>query len=469
MSTTPAPNPPASSPARSRRRLWVLALVLVAAGGTAGGWWWLRPRGPVPPAVPEAATGKVGEVLAAAREEVVSHPKSAAAWGHLGLALTAHGYDDRAADCYREAHRLDPADDRWAYMLGMFYQHESRDPAAAARHLEAALAARHPSAARQAAVRLRLAELYLSERRLADAERLFREQLGRTPADPRTRLGLGVTLLAADRPKEAVEFLTGATDGPFTTKQAATNLAAAYRLLGDTDAAARYERAAARLPDDAHPPDPFMAEAAALQVGKDDGYERVAELEKAGRFRDTIPILSRMAEDPADVRAAVALGQNLARSGDPEAAERVLRTACEKDPGNVQAVLLFGTMLFDLAEREPMNSDRKKRLYRESAAACQRAADLKPDLAMAHYCRGRAVRELGDLPAAVPYFRRAVECRPEVPMFQIGLLRALADAGLADEAHTRLPAAERVVPAGDPELTRLRDRLRGVGPPKSSP
>lgn len=466
MSTTPAPNPPAPPPARSRRRR-LLALALLAAAGAVGGWWWLRPRGPVPPAVPEAASGKVGEAIAAAREGVVSHPKSAAAWGHLGLVFTAHGYDDRAADCYREARRLDPADDRWAYMLGMCYQHESRDPTAAARHLEAALACRHPSAARQAAVRLRLAELYLSERRLPDAERLFREQLGRTPADPRTRLGLGVTLLAADRPREAVEFLTGATDDPSTGKQATTNLAAAARLLGDPDAAARYEREAARRPDDAVPPDPFMAEAAALRADKEDGYERVAELEKAGRFRDAIPILARMAEDPADVRAAVALGQNLSRAGDPEAAERVLRGACARAPENVKAALLFGTVLFDLADRETSDTDRKKRLYRESADACRRAADLKPDLALAHYCLGRAVQGLGDLAAAVPHFRRAVECRPEVPIFQLDLLRALVDAGLADEARTRLPAAERVVPADDPELARLRGRLRGATPKSS--
>ncbi|MDB5307857.1 MAG: Tetratricopeptide 2 repeat protein [Gemmataceae bacterium] len=466
MSTGPTESQPASPTARPRRRRLLLLALAAVAVGVAGGWW-LRTGGPAPPAVPEGVGADVGAAISAARGEVVADRTSAAAWGRLGLVFTAHGFDDRAADCYREAHRLDPTDDRWAYMLGLYNLHDGRDPAAAVGQLEAALACRHRTTAREGAIRLRLAELYLAERRLGDAERLFREHLERDPLDPRCRLGLGVTLLHAGRPAEAVESLKGATASPLTARQATTTLAAAARLIGDQDGAARYEQQAARLPEDLAPPDPFAADAAAARVDRQDGYEQVAALEQAGRLRETVPLLTRMAEDPADVRAAVTLGQTLSLLGELDAAERYLRAACARDPAHVRAALLLGTVLFDLARKETADGDRRTRLYRESADTCRRAVELKPDLAMAHFCRGKATQGLGDLPAAIPHFRRAVECRPEVPQFHLGLLQALADSGLTEEAAARLPAAERVIPADHPELILVRKRLGGGGKPDS--
>jgi tetratricopeptide (TPR) repeat protein len=390
---------------------------------------------------------------------VVANPKSAAAWGHLGLVFTAHGFDDQAAECFREAHRLDKADDRWPYMLGLYYLSDRRDPAAALGHLETALACEHRSARAESAVRLRLAELYLESSRLGDAERLFRLQLAQDPQDRRALVGLGVTLLTSDRPAEAVEFLSGAMESPFTRRKAATNLAVASRLLGDHVGAARHEQQAGRLPEDVPPPDPFTAEAAALQVDQRGGFEEVAALEKEGRIREAIPLLARMAEDPANVRAAVLLGQYLSLLGQHEAAEPYLRAACAREPENVQANLLLGTVLFDLAQAETADRDRKARLLRDSAEATGRAVKLNPTLGMAHFSRAMALQGLGDLPAALPHFRLAVDCRPETPQFQIGLLRALAASGLTEEANARLPAAERVVPADHPQLIDIRKKL----------
>lgn len=129
----------------------------------------------------------------------------------------------------------------------------------------------------------------------------------------------------------------------------------------------------------------------------------------------------------------------------------------------MQAALLLGTVLYDLAQAEP-DRDRKTRLLRDSAESSARAAKLNPNLGMAHFSRGMALRGLGELPAAVPHFRLAVECRPEVVQFQLGLLLALVDAGMTEEARTRLPIAERVVPADQPQLIEIRKRL-GAKPP----
>lgn len=465
----PTPLTPADSrtPPRAKprgRRVFVL-LVLVATVGL-GGWWWLRPRGPEPPAIPpEATRPEVVEAITAARKEVLAERKNAKAWGRLGLVFTAHGFDDQAAECFRAAHALDQADDRWPYLLGLYYQTDDRNPPLALRYFEAAFACRHRDAKDEDATRLRLAEMYLAERRLADAERLFREHLTREPREPRALVGLGVTLLAADRPRDAVEFLKGAADSPFTRRKATTTLAAASRLLGDHAAADEYEQLAAKLPEDAAPPDPFTEAAAVLKADAKGGFEEVAALEKEGRIREAVPILMNLAQDPANVRAAVLLGQYLSLLGQHADAEPYLRAACARDPQHVQAALLLGTVLFDLAQAEP-DSDRKTRLLRESAEAGARAAKLSPNLGMAHFSRGMALRGLGELPAAVPEFRVAVECRPEVAQFQLGLLLALVDNGMIEEARARLPAAERVIPADNPQLAAVRKRIETAKPSK---
>jgi tetratricopeptide (TPR) repeat protein len=399
--------------------------------------------------------------LTGARNGVVENPGSAAAWGRFGLFLTAHGFDDRATECYREAHRLDATDDRWPYMLGLYYLSDGRDPTAALKYLETALARPHRNARDAGAIRLRLAELYQSQLQLSDAEGLFREHLAQDPTDPRALVGLGETLLTANRPADAVEFLRRATNSPFTRRKATTGLALASQLLGNHDDVTRYDQQAARLSEDLPPPDPFAAAAAALRVDGRGGFEEALTLEKEGRNREAVALLVRMAEDPSDVRAAVALGQNLALLGEFAAAEPYLRRACAREPENVQAALLLGTVLYDLALRETANFDRKSQLLRDSADSAARALKLKPDLGMAHLCRGMALQQLGDRPTALEHFRRAVECRPEVPQTQLGLLQALVESGLLDEAKARLPVAERVIPAEHPQLADIRKRLAG--------
>ena len=456
-----------SSPPRPRgHRLWRLRLLLVANVVIVAvfAWWW-GGQGPEPPEVPEGIRDEVRAALTAARAEVVEHPRRAAAWGHLGLVFTAHGFDDQAAECYREAHRMDADDDRWPYLLGLYDLTDGRDPSAAIGYLEAALACPHRTVRGEDAIRLRLAEAYLTELRLDSAEQLFRNHLGRAPADPRGLVGLGQTLLAADRPADAVEFLRGATSSPFTRRKATASLGVAARLLKQDADAARYDEQAAKLPEDIPPTDPFAAEAAALRADGLGGYEEALALEKQGRIREAIPLLARLAEDPADVRAAVALGQDLSLLGEFAAAEPYLRAACERAPENAQAALLLGTVLFDLARAETRDPARKTRLLREAADSCGRAIQLKPDAGAAHLCRGAALQGLGDLPAALPHFRLAVECRPEVPLFHLGLLQALLDSEQWDEAASRLPAAERVVPADHPRLGEIRKQLAGRAPP----
>src|SRR5262245_38778395 len=122
MTSTIPPAEQGPAPPRRRRLVVVLLLALVLVGSAAvTAWWRTRSQAPVPPPVPEGLSPKVASALNVARKEAIENPRSGTAWGLLGLSFTAHGFDDQAAECFREAHRLDKDDDRWPYMLALYY------------------------------------------------------------------------------------------------------------------------------------------------------------------------------------------------------------------------------------------------------------------------------------------------------------------------------------------------------------
>ena len=99
----------------------MLALVLASAAVLAGGGYWFLWRTPdLPP--PEldltGAEPAVAQAIGKARAEVLKAPRSAAAWGRLGMLLRAHDYGAEANVCFARAEQLDAKDPRWPYLHG---------------------------------------------------------------------------------------------------------------------------------------------------------------------------------------------------------------------------------------------------------------------------------------------------------------------------------------------------------------
>src|SRR5262249_30843390 len=152
---------------------------------TAVGWGlWVRwpSRMPDPP-VPDLASAEpdVADAIEAARAPAAANPRSAAAWGHLGMVLHVHDYLPEAERCYAQAGKLDSIDPRWPYLEGLTQLHDPVNFGAGLGSLERAV----ELSGDLPAPRLRLGEALLEQGRLDEAERHFRHVLEREPTNAR--------------------------------------------------------------------------------------------------------------------------------------------------------------------------------------------------------------------------------------------------------------------------------------------
>jgi tetratricopeptide (TPR) repeat protein len=246
------------------------ALVAIPLGWFGWRWW----TTPVPPAISLAgADPAVREAIETARNEVKENPRSAAAWGQLGLVLRAHGYEDEADVCFGHAERFDPDDPRWPYLKGV--RLVFRDPGAALPFLRQAVDLCDRRDPTNPSPRLLLAETLLKQGQTEEAEEHFRRVLDQQPLNPRALFDLGVLAQNRHRWKTSIAFLKRAGTSPYTRQKACAKLAAIYQRLGNGKAAAEYSRRANQLPPDELWEDPYVSEYLELATGKQSRFVEV--------------------------------------------------------------------------------------------------------------------------------------------------------------------------------------------------
>jgi tetratricopeptide (TPR) repeat protein len=464
----PAEVPGQSSPPRgSRRRLFSLALVGTALAAIALGWFgWRWLTTPVPPDLSLAgADPAVREAIETARKEVKENPRSAEAWGQLGLVLRAHGYEDEADVCFGHAQRFDPDNPRWPYLKGV--RLVFRDPEAALPFLRQAVDLCDRRDPTNTSPRLLLAETLLKQGRTEEAGEHFRRVLDQQPENPRALFDLGVLAQSRHQWKASIGFLKRAATSPYTRQKACAKLAAIYQRLGSGKAAAKYSRRANQLPPDGLWEDPYVSEYLELAAGRQSRFVEVERLEAQGKNAAVTPILQDMVNDDPNDRSLVALGINLIKVQDFEGAERALRKAIHLTPGKIQAHYFLSVALFYQGERlwrAPRgNKDEALKLFRAAAARARKALDLKPDHAFANIYWGLSLQYLGRRAAAIKCFRTALRCRPEFvdPHLHLGV--ALAEAGQRAEALRHLKKAVKLAGAKDPRPSQALRRVRAKG------
>jgi tetratricopeptide (TPR) repeat protein len=450
MTTDTSKGEPPVAAKRSWR--WALgsgALLLLAAAGLAGwaAWWWSPSAPPDPPMPPDIQDAEVRHAIERARQNVLDKPRSADAWGHLGMTLLAHLFDRDADRCLAEAARLDPRDPRWLYVRGIIAL--KRDPEHALPLLRQAAASADSRPEGRSAMRLQYAEALLERQQLDEAAALFGEEITRDPGNPRAALGLGLVAVAKGNDGEAEAHLKTARAAEYARKKATAQLAALAGARGDSIAAAKYAKETAALPDDPPWPDPILDEIMEFRVGHRRWEREVDELERGKRYAEAAAIYLQQIKEHPTSRAYVGAGMNLARLRDYDQALPLLRKGVQLDDESAQAHYSLALTLFTRAELErqqsPESAEAKEWLL-EAVQEAQRTVQLKPDHADAYRFWGLSLKFLGESKAAVEPLRKAVACRPESFDLQLELGEALLDAGQEREAQTHLENAQRLQP-----------------------
>src|SRR6516225_1663151 len=140
----PAPDAVPPQAGRRRRRLFLVTLLGILLGIGAGFAYFyhhaaetLRAALPTwPPTDEQELDPLVAKAIDVERENVKSHPFTAATWGRLGMIYFAHSYEAEAASCFVQAEKLDPKEARWHYLHGVLLTRT--DMEAALREIERA-------------------------------------------------------------------------------------------------------------------------------------------------------------------------------------------------------------------------------------------------------------------------------------------------------------------------------------------
>jgi tetratricopeptide (TPR) repeat protein len=436
----------------------VALVVLVGVGS----WWgWRRFTRPEVPDIPlDGADPAIAAAVREAQEEVRQRPRSAEAWGRLGMVLCANQLQQWAGEPFAQAAAFAPRDERWPYLHGVAVG--TADPEAALPYLRRAAELCNSGEAHQTAAHLRLAEALLANGHNEEAADHFQKALSLSADHVCAHYGLGVLALARGDLARSKEHLLHCASSPLTRQRASVQLAALCKRLKDDRGADTHAEAARQAPADTPWPDPFLSECQAFAVGRKTLEKGYTALEQKGDSAGALRAARQLARDYPDARSYLTLGIILGRVGQYEESEWYLRKSLELQPRVAQAQYYLSLALFAQGEalgRQAGKKAESEAKYRESVRWARQAVELNDRYAEAHFQIGLALSCLGERPGAIEAFRRAVRSRPELAEPHLWLGKALAEDGQTEEAVVHLENAVRLAPADD---TRPRQALKEV-------
>ncbi|MGI8979367.1 MAG: tetratricopeptide repeat protein [Pirellulaceae bacterium] len=426
----------AAQKATSSRLVRRLVPVLLGLAGLALGvniyWWLYRPQlEPLPVVESETLEPAVKALIQGAIAEVSANDFSASAWGDLGAILRAHDLAAPAEACYRNAERLDTADYRWPYLLGV-----SLAPTDAEQALDCLRRAAERSG-NKPHVPLRLAEMLLERRLNEEAAGLVEKVLTQAPSNPRGQLAKARLLFTEGKMEEAKSWAVKSAGGAQDRRAPHLLLAQLCRRTGDKAGEARELALLEKIPDGVTPwEDPDVAAVLAL---RQDRAARLAKAESAAQ------ILAATA-DAQDGSAALQLARAYYQQKDFAAAEAVLRTMLKKFPGDERLHFEIGAACF------------QQKKYQDAAQEFSRTIELKSDHVDAHYNLGHAQLRLGKKVEAREAFAAAVRLQPSHANARINLADLLLQAGETKAAREQLEIAVKLAP----QERRTRELLEKV-------
>jgi tetratricopeptide (TPR) repeat protein len=452
---TPLPDESPAGSGRWPSRRWRVAagLLLIATAMLA---WSSRQGASVPqPDLRDAYPG-VREALEDARRMVLGRSQSATLWGNYGLLLVAHGYDDEAIDCWREAHRLAPDEARWTYHLGDRLQF--RDPVAAlqwfeqaaaltsntkpqslARTEEYSLDALADSADHQVLTLCRLAEARLLQNQLEPAVQAAERARTLARGDARPEYLLARIALAKGDPDAARRHVDAAVLIRPDQREVRELQAQILNQLGAAGEARQVLKELEQLTLRRGWPDPWLED---VQQRRVDPHWKLLLAQRAhqnGDLRAADALLTALlSQHPEEAQFAVWWARVKLDQGFPDEVVRQLDGLLPRHPQQPELLALRGTAHLLNESWQPAIAD-----YRA-------ALNVKPDLAGTWSDLAFALHQAGELEEAGKAARAAVRLAPELTAAWVELTRILIDRGdqaaarqvLENELRSRIPARD---------------------------
>jgi tetratricopeptide (TPR) repeat protein len=370
--------------------------------------------------------------IRSAQTAVARSPRSATAWGQLGVVFLAFECVAEASTCFACAERLDPQDPRWPYL-----QVPSRglnDPDTIPRLQRAvALSANPPDD-----VRLHLAEALAAQGRRDEAEQQFQAVIRHDSSNARAHLGLARLAFSRQQWSETETALQQALASPFTRKAACLLLAQVHQVSGHQAAAERDAQQLAKLPEDKPYPSPYFAEEIKRLLEDKSAVHQAEELVNQGHRQEAIVILHQLATKYPDWGPVwLHLGELLVEAGRYPAAEPVLRHASELTADSAKPHFYLGVIMTEQGRHQ-------------AAAACfRRATELYPSYAEAYLGLSRCLQAQGDIVGATQALRTAIVYVPTYVDARVTLGELLARNGQPAEGLEQLQCAARLRPDDD--------------------
>ena len=381
---------------------------------------------------------EVAESIHHARHEVRQQPRSAEAWGRLGLVLLGHDYEVEARICFARADQLDPQDPRWAYLNGRLLK--MSDPQTALPFLRRAA----DSTETNNVPRLYLAETLFGLGHFDEAEATFRRVLADQPQNPRALLGVGRIAFQNGDLAAALDNVRQAERGVPKLRSVHALLAEIYRRQGDA-AAEKKELALLSGCEDGDWPDPYLMEIDQHLAGSAGRIARANQLLKKGMPRQAVALLRDAVQmSPGSFRAHFFLGRLLAQQGDLAGGEAQLRAALQIRPESFEAFGELGVVL------------QRQQKHKEGAEVYRRVLALDPGHPLAHFNLAHCQEKLGDREGALESLRAVVKHKPDFAWAHQVLGRLLAESGQNEAAAEHLNNALRL----DPDNSETRNLLQ---------
>lgn len=444
--TTEAASKRAPSPgSRKTGLVLVLALSILAVVGTMG--WWLRSPEVVFPELDLASMEpRVAALLTERMEAVRESPRSADAWGELGVALQAHGLDREAASAYEKAVERDPSVFRWQYL----YVHALRAfDAERALHESARAVEVDPDYSPAHVIR---GELLEEQGDTEAALQQYEKALELDPESPVALFGVGRLTLAEGNAEGAVKLLEKARELDPQAGAIHASLAQAYRRHGDRERAAEEARLAFENKSPVAVPDPIHFGMRQESVSSIARLDRAMGAFDAGDFRRAAEILEELVElrpDDADMHSRY--GDTLSQLNQTARAKEEYLAALAINPDHASALYGLGNAL------------NREGAHEEAEARYRKALELRPDHVPTLVNLASLVAFQGDVEEAEAMFKRGLELEPEDFSCHRQLGELYLREGRNDEAIATLRAALAIRPDFGPVHASLAVALARTG------